>query len=255
MRSHGIEPRTSECCCHRLAVVIWLLPAYTFTTDVPGRATVVAVTDDYLRLNTTAPFANPLPTTIAVAVPTAAPPPTTAPIELTTTTSSPAAPMIPASPGSIEVLAVGGKFPILGTLGAAGNDQQLGDLWTTYGFVEAVPQVDFSNRLVLAVIIPDDACPPTLTGFDESPAGTFTPIFVEPPGGCILPFIPRTFLISIERGRFGSTFTLRLPGSPNLYDEQLLGIQLDDTGLTTELRTTLPTLVTPPTSTALVPPG
>ncbi|CAN5859314.1 hypothetical protein BH24ACT3_BH24ACT3_13580 [soil metagenome] len=47
----------------------------------------------------------------------------------------------------------------MGTLRAAVDPAELDELWAAVGFDGPLPDVDFEQRVVISVTIPDDACP------------------------------------------------------------------------------------------------
>lgn len=120
-------------------------------------------------------------------------------------------PSVPAA--EFNVIGYDSSLHVPGILAAAGNTAQLSEIWSKFRMSQPLPTVDFSHLVVVAMTIADNACPPTLTGFDEEQQHEFTPVFVEPEkqGTCFDPLIPKTYVVSIERTTVGSAFTLRLP--------------------------------------------
>jgi hypothetical protein len=133
----------------------------------------------------------------------------------------------PSGPVAFEVLeqrpAVGDR---MGQLRAATTDAELAQLWSGIGFTGEPPTVDFDDRVVVSVTIPDDACPPELVSFARM-GEVITPEFQEPARGCNEPLIPKTYLAAIERDSVSPAFVLRLPAD-SLYDfdEQRLRVEL-----------------------------
>lgn len=127
-----------------------------------------------------------------------------------------------------EVLAVGEGSAEMGTLRAATNPTAYAELWAASGATGAAPTVDLDRRVVVSVVIPDDACPPELTAF-ERVDDVITPVFVEPGGDCEKPLIPKTFVVALGRAALEPRFTLRLPAD-QLYGfgEQRLDVELGD---------------------------
>lgn len=133
-----------------------------------------------------------------------------------------------------EVLAMEAVEP-MATLRAATDADELAELWTAVG-LDGAPEVDFEERLVVSVTIPDGACPPTLAGFHRSGEvshAVLTPVFAEPLGGCDAPLVPKTFVVAIDRaavldGSEGDNccFTLRLPASEPFHDEATLTVEV-----------------------------
>lgn len=122
-----------------------------------------------------------------------------------------------------EVIDVRHGSAPMGTLHAVFDQGGLGRLWPAIGFDGDPPAIDFAGRVVVSITIPDDACPPTLTGFDRD-GDLVTPVFVEPTG-CRQPLIPKTFVVAMAVDSFGEQFTLRLPADPTYgYDEQRLAV-------------------------------
>lgn len=120
-----------------------------------------------------------------------------------------------------EVLAVG-QSGTFGDLSAATDQAAFDVLWSTVGLDGPTPPVDFGASVVVSITIADDACPPTLVGFDEQEDNALTPIFEEPPGGCELPLISRTFVVTLNRAAVAPAFTLRLAADPFYHDERTL---------------------------------
>lgn len=119
----------------------------------------------------------------------------------------------------------------MGTLRSATDQAELGELWerATSNPSEGpvpLPSVDFGRQVVVSITIPDDACPPTLERFERDTGTdpvTIEPVFVEPPGGCDAPLIPKTFVVALDLATIGTQFRLRLPGQPIFdYGEQVL---------------------------------
>ncbi|MEO8266509.1 MAG: hypothetical protein ABI706_13500 [Ilumatobacteraceae bacterium] len=122
---------------------------------------------------------------------------------------------VPSVPdGEFDMIGFDANLHIPGILAAAGNAQQLSEIWKQYAMSQPLPTVDFSRLVIVAMTIADDACSPTLTGFDEQRRHEFTPVFVEPETQTVCPSLlePKTFVVGIKRTTVGSTFTLRLPG-------------------------------------------
>jgi hypothetical protein len=150
-----------------------------------------------------------------------------------------------------EVLDVRGALDRMGTLRAAVTQDELDALWSTVGYEDSPPVVDFDRWVLVTITIPDDACPPTLTGFDrvqtlELPregmqpnTTTLTPVFEEPNTPCNQPLIARTFVVLLKRSTVSPAFILHLPATnPNYYvGERFLEVQVEDEGPTTEQAT------------------
>lgn len=132
-------------------------------------------------------------------------------------------------PVRFEVLAVGpalmngmGSVHSVGAIAELDtNDHELAELWADAGQPPPAPEVDLEDQLVLSITIPDDACPPELVGFDrreepvDGPADiVIEPVFVEPPGVCNRPLIPKTFVVAVDWESVGDDFWLFLPGQP-----------------------------------------
>lgn len=135
-------------------------------------------------------------------------------------------------PVEFEVLAMEQATEPMGTLRAAVDPAELGALWTGIKIPGDLPPVDLTRWVVVSMTIPDDACPPTLTGFDGD-GSVLTPVFVEPEGGCIEPLIPKTFVVAIARSSVEPRFTLRLPGWDSVsdpYGEQRLDVEVPPLG-------------------------
>ena len=110
--------------------------------------------------------------------------------------------------------------------GSALSEEEMVELWGASGGDGPSPVVDLEQWVVVSMTIPDDACPPELTSF-ESDWMVLTPVFTEPPGGCRLPLIPKTFVVALDRAMPVPSFVLRLPGDEVYgYDEQQLRIEL-----------------------------
>lgn len=75
--------------------------------------------------------------------------------------------------------------------------------------------VDFDRWVVVSIVIPDDLCPPTLDRL-EGDGSLLTPVFVQPPGACRSPLIPRVFFIAIDRAGLEPGFTFRYPAEDPL---------------------------------------
>lgn len=102
----------------------------------------------------------------------------------------------------------------LGTLRSAGNADGLVDLWKGANLEGGPPSIDFDNRAVVSITIPDDLCPPTLEGFDRV-GDALAPAFREPPGDCGQPLIARTFVVALDWATTGPSFRLTLPADPS----------------------------------------
>jgi hypothetical protein len=125
---------------------------------------------------------------------------------------------------AFDVLRMEPAVDPMGSLRAAVDDDELGRLWDDIGFDGEPPAVGFDERVVVSITIPDDACPPSLAGF-QNDLGVLTPLFVEPATACVDPLIPKTFVVAVDRQALASRFTLRLPRD-ELYgfDEQRLDV-------------------------------
>lgn len=141
-------------------------------------------------------------------------------------------PGVPTGAVTFEVLAMEQAGEPMGTLRAAVDPAGLDALWTGIGFAGDPPPVDLTQWVVVSMTIPDDACPPTLTGFDRE-GSMLTPVFVEPQGGCEQPLVPKTFVVAIARSSVEPRFTLRLPGWDSVsdpYGEQRLDVEVPPLG-------------------------
>jgi hypothetical protein len=78
----------------------------------------------------------------------------------------------------------------MGTVRAATDLESFDQLWSdaTIGG-QPVFTVDFERSIIVSFTIPDDACPPVLSGFERS-GDVWEPIFVEPHAACVQPLIP-----------------------------------------------------------------
>jgi hypothetical protein len=114
-----------------------------------------------------------------------------------------------------EVLDMREASEPMGSLRSATDAEGFAVLWEGIGFDGEPPSVDFGEEVVVSVTIPDDACPPELTGFARA-GDVLTPTFVEPDGGCVDPLIPKTYVVALDRAPLEPGFTLRLPGQ-DLY--------------------------------------
>jgi len=108
-----------------------------------------------------------------------------------------------------------------GQLRSATSGYELAAMWAAIGFPAPLPKVDLARQLVVSITIPDDACPPALTGFEHS-GETVTPTFVEPAGPCREPLIPKTYVVAIDRATVSPTVTLALEPP---YGRQRLVVQ------------------------------
>ena len=133
-------------------------------------------------------------------------------------------------PVTFEVLAVAIAIEPKVSLRAATDTAALDELWATSGAEGDMPSVDLSTDVVVSMTIPDDGCPPELARFDRD-GDTITPVFVQPPGGCIEPFFPKTFVVAIDRASVEPAFTLRLSEDDyfSMFGEQALRVDLGDT--------------------------
>lgn len=127
---------------------------------------------------------------------------------------------------AFEVLAVTDATEPMGTLRSAVRQEELVELWSASGGEGPAPVVDLERWVVVSMTIPDDACPPELTRL-ELAGMVLTPVFTEPPGGCRLPLIPKTFIAALERATLTPSFVLRLPGDEVYgYNEQQLHVEV-----------------------------
>jgi hypothetical protein len=125
-----------------------------------------------------------------------------------------------------EVLAATRTREPMGTLRGTVDGVGLSQLWSQAGNDTAPPAIDFGRRIVVSITIPDDACPPTLEGFDRD-GDVFTPHFVETEELCVEPLIPKTYVVAFDRAQLPRSFTLRLPGDPTYgFDEARLTLDL-----------------------------
>ncbi len=127
-----------------------------------------------------------------------------------------------------EVLGMGerGSNP-MGTLRSASTPSELANAWVAAGLDGPPPDVDFAEKVVVSITIPDDACPSVLAGFSRD-ASTLEPIFFNGQkfGGCAQPLIPWTHLVTLDWGSTGDSFRLFLPGQ-STYDfaDQVLEVK------------------------------
>jgi hypothetical protein len=127
----------------------------------------------------------------------------------------------------------------MGTLRAATDQPGYEELWSTSGASGAAPEVHMPGSVVVSITIPDDACPPDLTGFERA-GDTITPLFREPPGGCNEPLIPKTYVVALARSLLEPGFTLRLPADDIYgFGEQRLRVELGETPTSTLSTTAL----------------
>jgi hypothetical protein len=112
---------------------------------------------------------------------------------------------------TFELLAMGEAVEPMGMVRSATTDAGYESLWASAGLGGDVPEVDLDDQVVVSITIPDDACPPELTGFHRE-LDTIMPLFVEPSGGCDAPLIPKTFVVAIDRAPFEEGFRLLLEG-------------------------------------------
>lgn len=114
----------------------------------------------------------------------------------------------------------------MGTLRSAVDADELAQLWSDAGFADEAPVVDFGQWVVVSITIPDDACPPRLSDFTRD-GDVWTPVFVEPSGGCVEPLIPKTYVVAINRSEATPGFTLHLEADSTFgFDDQLLEIDV-----------------------------
>ncbi len=109
----------------------------------------------------------------------------------------------------------------MGTLRSAVNPEQLAVLWGD----AAAPDVDLRRWIVVSVVIPNNACPPALAGFDQLADNELTPRFASFEEGCDDPLIPKEYIAAIDRVAVGAGFTLHLAADPPYFaDEQRLEV-------------------------------
>jgi hypothetical protein len=114
----------------------------------------------------------------------------------------------------------------VGQLRAARSAPELAELWDAAGLPGEPVAIDFEEQVAVSITIPDDACPPELAGFARD-GERITPRFEEPPGGCFLPLVARTFVVAIDRASVRPAFELQLPAQPDFgFDVQLLRVEL-----------------------------
>ncbi|HTO02005.1 MAG TPA: hypothetical protein VL068_15165 [Microthrixaceae bacterium] len=140
-----------------------------------------------------------------------------------------------------EVLGMGeAGIDTMGALRAEYTQEELTQAWAAAGLGGSPPEVDFAEKVVLSITIPDDACPPTLVEFSRSANG-LEPIFREPEGGCIEPLIPKTFVVALDWASTGDSFRIFLPGQPTYgFNDQVLDVSrssLEDVTLNPAERT------------------
>jgi hypothetical protein len=122
---------------------------------------------------------------------------------------------------AFEVLAMQTAHESEGTIRAAVDETTLRSLWQQSGLEGTPPAVDFARSVVISMTIPDDACPPTLAGFDRV-NDALTPAFIEPSGGCVVPSIPKTFIVALNRSDLPPSFSVRLPAAgPTTLDQYM----------------------------------
>jgi hypothetical protein len=97
----------------------------------------------------------------------------------------------------------------------ADNSAALEQLWAEVRAEGSAPHIDFATDLVLAMTIPDDACPPKLTEMVVHD-GVVVPMFVEPRVVCDQPLIARCFVVAIERASIPTGTVVSLPGDPTV---------------------------------------
>lgn len=142
-----------------------------------------------------------------------------------TETSSPSTEAPQESGVVFEVLGMGEPgIDAMGALRSASTQAELKQVWTTAGLGTSPPEVDFTEKVVVSITIPDDACPPTLVEFRRGANG-LEPIFMEPDGGCIQPLIPKTFVVALDWASTGDSFRVFLPGQPIFdFNDQILDV-------------------------------
>jgi hypothetical protein len=125
-----------------------------------------------------------------------------------------------------EVVSVGyAGEQAMGTVRTAATPEQVEALWSEVvplddpsrpeeqrgpNFPGPVPEVDFERQVVVAIAIPDDACPPELIRFDRD-GSAITPVFEEVAKECEEPLEPKRFVVVLDRSGFDR---LRLPADP-----------------------------------------
>ena len=149
----------------------------------------------------------------------------------------------PTGPVAFDVLSVAqGSQNTQSSLQSVLDQTQLDQLWVIDGLAGQVPDVDFDRQSVVSMTIPDDACPPTLDGFDRE-GSTLRPRFVEPPGPCIQPLLSRTYIVALDWASTGPAYRVSLPGRPGLGSDQPTYLDVDRSASTVGLsaRFELPT--------------
>lgn len=124
-----------------------------------------------------------------------------------------------------DVLTVNAAVVDMGTLMALTEEGLAPEFWDQTGAPAPYPSVDLDTHALVAITIPDDACPPDLVRFDQD-GSTYTPAFVEPSGGCDEPLIPKTYVVRFAWAPLEPAFTIRLPANDTYgFDEQLLTVE------------------------------
>jgi heat shock protein HslJ len=105
----------------------------------------------------------------------------------------------------------------IGMLGAATDEAALSELWEALGLTGSVPvpSVDFERRVVVAIVIPDNACPPELVDVVVE-GSTLMPVFQQPDGPCRLPLWPKVYVVSMSHELAPPGSMWRYPDDPEL---------------------------------------
>jgi hypothetical protein len=111
---------------------------------------------------------------------------------------------------TFDLLGEGGNTsePI-GSLRSAQNADELAQLWSSSMRGLPLPEVDFTEQVVVSMTIGSDACPPTLSGFERT-GRTVEPRFLEPQGSCEEPLVPMTYVAALDWNTTGDDFLLLL---------------------------------------------
>jgi hypothetical protein len=91
----------------------------------------------------------------------------------------------------------------------------LEQLWGRVRADGSAPRIDFATEVVVAMTIPDDACPPKLTEMVVHDR-VVVPTFVEPRVACDQPLIARCFVVAVERASIPTGTVVNLPGDPTV---------------------------------------
>lgn len=104
----------------------------------------------------------------------------------------------------------------LGTVEHATNQEDFGSLWREFGLTTEIPVIDFHRYLVIFYDRAEDACPNDLLLMSMD-GDRLLPKFVPPGGGCILPLIPTSYAVSVDRNTVPTRFIAYLEEAMTLY--------------------------------------